>query len=139
MKKNWLSALLLMVLMLGLSACEKEEEENDPPPVVVDPCDEVNSAFADEVLPIFLTSCGVSGCHSLSAAEGGVVFTNYTSIKNSIEMDQDQFLESINFIGGTSDWMPRSEIDENATEDDKLPQSQIDKIECWIDRGMPND
>lgn len=133
-------SLLLFSITLSLIAvtsCKKNEDpEPEPEPEF---CDNVNSAFQAEVLPIFQASCGVSGCHDEVAAEEGKVFVDYETIKSSIESDQQQFLESINFVGGTTDWMPRDVPDENATAEDKLPQSQIDKIECWIERGMPND
>lgn len=132
--------LLLFSIIMSLitvASCKKDEDpEPEPEPEF---CDNVNSAFQAEVLPIFQATCGVSGCHDEVAAEENNIFVDYETIKASIESDQQQFLESINFVGGSTDWMPRDDADENATEEDQLPQSQIDKIECWIERGMQND
>ncbi len=120
---------------IAFLGCKKEE---DPPPEP-DPCQNVNSSFESQILPIFTTSCALSGCHDDVAEEGDNVFDTYENIKASIEDDPEQFLMSINFEGGSTGWMPRDDPDENADEENKLPASQIMQIECWMERGMPND
>lgn len=72
-------------------------------------------------------------------AEADHVFDNYQNIKSPIQSDPEQFLRSINFEGGITGWMPRDNPKENASQEDKLPASQIMQIECWIERGMPNE
>jgi hypothetical protein len=131
--------LIPFLLLLTLSySCKKETE--DPPPPVSEACADVNSAFNSEVFPLLVNNCANSGCHSNASASAGLRFTDYNQIKQSIELDQQGFLNSINFAGSDSTiWMPRTIADAPATIDNKLPQAAIDKIECWIERGMPND
>lgn len=123
--------------LIALSACEKDEEP-EPEPILPDPCEDVSAAFAEDIEPIFANSCAGSGCHNSFSGEGGKIFVGYDNIVASIEDDQEQFLLSINFEGGSTGWMPRSLPDENATAENQLSASKIEKIECWIESGMPN-
>lgn len=127
--------MLTICLLLTVGGCKKDVEPEPEP----DPCENVNSAFQKQILPIFTASCALSGCHDDVAAEGDNIFDNYQNIKSSIQDDPEQFLRSINFEGGSTGWMPRDNPEENASQEDKLPASQIMQIECWIERGMPND
>lgn len=130
------SITLLVILLWVFVSCKKEEEPEPPEP---DPCEDVSSSFENDIQPIFAASCNLSGCHDDAAAEGDKIFDTYDNIKSSIQDDPEQFLMSINFEGGSTGWMPRDNPDVNASEEDQLPASQIMQIECWIERGMPND
>lgn len=123
--------------LIALTACEKDEEP-EPEPPVIDPCEDVSTAFAEDIQPIFANSCANSGCHDHFSAEGGKIFDTYENIVASIEDDQEQFLMSINFEGGSTGWMPRDLPEQNANEENQLPASKIEMIECWIESGMPN-
>lgn len=125
----------LSLILLFSSACKKDVE----PAVTEEQCDDINASFNEQVLPLLTTSCAVSGCHSSAAAEGGFVFDSYDNIKSAVESDQAGFLASINFEGNSDGWMPRSNPNDPASPQNQLPQSDIDKIECWIVKGMPND
>lgn len=132
--------LTTSLLLLTLSYACKKETEDPPQPPVSEECADVNSAFNSQVFPLLVNNCANSGCHSNASASAGLRFTDYNNIKQSIEFDQQGFLNSINFAGSDSTvWMPRSIADAPATIDNKLNQADIDKIECWIERGMPND
>lgn len=126
---------LIISLSIVFVSCKKD----DDPPLSEEECADVNSAFATQVQPIFAASCALSGCHDQSSAEAGLRFNTHSNIKQAIESNQQQFLASINFDGGASGWMPRSNATQQAQASDKLPGTQIEIIECWITRGMPND
>lgn len=71
-------ALTAIAFMTFLTGCEYEfvEPEYIPPPT-----DTVS--FATEVMPIFNTSCNMSGCHSTGAFEPDLSPANaYTSLQN---------------------------------------------------------
>lgn len=125
----------LSLILLFSGACKKD----DDPEITEEQCGDVNASFNEQVLPIFTGSCAFSGCHSSASAEAGFVFDNYENIKSAIESDQAGFLASINFEGNSSGWMPRSNPSDPAQPQNQLPQSDIEKIECWIVKGMPND
>lgn len=129
-----LLTLLLLCSSIAALSCKKD----DDPPLTEEDCADVNSTFATEVQPIFAASCALSGCHD-ATAEAGLRFDTHANIKSAIENNQQQFLASINFEGNASGWMPRSSAMQQAQASDKLPDAQIEKIECWITRGMPND
>ncbi len=125
----------LPILLLLSGACKKDEQ----PEITEEQCADINSSFNEQILPLLTSSCAVSGCHSSAAAEGGFIFDSYGNIKSAIESDQSGFLASINFEGNSNGWMPRSNPNDQAQPQNQLPQSDIDKIECWIVKGMPND
>jgi len=129
------TSLFFMAALLIISSCKKD----DDPPLTEEECADVNSTFATQVQPIFAASCALSGCHDQSSAEAGLRFNTHSNIKQAIEINQQQFLASINFQGNAAGWMPRSNATQPAQSSDKLPDTQIEIIECWITRGMPND
>lgn len=104
-----------------------------------EPCDDADNAFGQKVLPIFQASCAMSGCHSSASASGGYKLDNYKNIKASIKGKEKMVLASIHFEGDSFSWMPRSNPNDPALPNDKLPEDDIRQIECWISRGMPND
>ena len=98
-------------------------------------CDPNIVYFEQEVLPIFISNCSLSGCHDVTSRQDGIVLTSYTSIMNS---------------GGIRPGRPRdSEIYEVITESDyddrmpppprnKLSDQQIQTIYKWIQQGAQN-
>jgi len=130
-----LSFIVLLASLIVLAACKKEKEPEPEPEF----CETISSKFGADIAPIISSNCAVSGCHD-GNAEISLHLTNHANIKAGIENNQALFLAAINFTGtDASLWMPRPNPNQNATQNQKLPQSMIDKIECWIDRGMPND
>jgi hypothetical protein len=133
-----ISLLLVILFITLLASCKKDKEEEEV--VIPTLCEVTNSQFNTQVLPIFQANCAVSGCHDGTDPDNPTLFDNYANIKGNIEADQALFLTAINFSGSDDAiWMPRPQPDVFPSAALKLPQSMIDKIECWIDRGMPND
>jgi hypothetical protein len=132
---NKLALLAPIALTLLIVSCKKDKEPEPEPEF----CETISAGYAADISPILMSNCGVSGCHDGSDPDIPLEYDSYANTKAAIENDQALFLAAINF-SGTDDavWMPRPEPDVAATPALKLPQSMIDKIECWIDAGMPN-
>lgn len=91
--------------------------------------------FENEILPLIISNCAMSGCHDAQSAEDGVILTNYTNIIQT---------------GQVRPGFPNeSELFEKITEDrlDKrmppppsaaLSQSQIELVRKWIQQGAKN-
>lgn len=97
---------------LILLACTKDKTE-------VPACPDVIS-YQQDVAPIMEVNCTTSGCHDVSAA-GGYDLTTYSSVATAA----DQISTAINHLGGSP--MPQGA--------DKLPDSTIQKFDCWVSQG----
>ncbi|MFH1121083.1 MAG: c-type cytochrome domain-containing protein [Bacteroidota bacterium] len=130
-------------MLLVFISCKHEPEDI----VIIDPippgdtiptgltCDPDTVYFQNEVLPLLISGCGMSGCHDASTAQEGVILTSYQSVMNTAEI-----------IPGNPG---RSELYEAITEDDpedRMPPSpmaalstdQILLIRKWIEQGAKN-
>lgn len=115
------TAALVMAL---LSGCTKDKTAPKPE---VD-CNDFPHSFSQDVQPIFETNCALSDCHSSAQDEGQFALNTYDDAVFAAGFEE--FLLAINHEPG-ADPMPDGEP--------KLPQAQINTIECWVAAGMPND
>jgi hypothetical protein len=88
-------------------------------------CDTVNVTFSGSIIPINDTYC--KGCHSGSNPSGGIMLTDYTTIKAAV--DGGRYLGAIEQLPGFKP-MPQG--------GSKLPDCNIYQINKWINQGMPN-
>lgn len=132
--------ILLAALILAAGGCKHESlnpiVDNDIPDTTQN-CDPNTVYFENDVLPIFSSSCAMSGCHDAATAQDGVVLDSYVNIMNTGDIEP----------GDPGD----SEVYENITEDDDdkrmpppssgitLTQEQINTIYDWIASGAKND
>lgn len=98
-------------------------------------CNPDTAYFQNEVLPLLVSGCGMSGCHDAASAMDGVVLTSYQSIITTGEI-----------VAGNPG---RSELYEKITEsdaEDRMPPppmaalttDQILLIRKWIEQGAKN-
>lgn len=78
--------------------------------------------FETEILPIIQQNCNTSGCHDSGGASGGYVLTDHSLISSSAL----QVLSAVRHENGSTP-MPLG--------GDKLPDSLIQKIACWVQQG----
>lgn len=131
----------LSVIAISFNACKHEPDEfagpdpvdttDNQPPLGI-PCDPDTVYFKNTILPLLVSSCGVSGCHDAGTAEEGVVLVDYAQILAT---------------GGIKPGNPSdSELYEVITESDPdkvmpppprnaLNAEQIDFIYKWILQG----
>lgn len=142
-------AALLCVLFL-LAAC-KHEPDVIPAPVTQNTgngigngngngsgntpqCDPDTSYFQNDVLPLFISNCAMSGCHDAGSHREGIVLDSYQNIMATgnirpFRMD-GKVMESIT----TSDPGDRMPPDPASP----LSSSQIATIQNWITQGAQN-
>lgn len=117
------------IIFTGVSlffSCTKDKTfEPTTAPVVttVEACDTLNTDFTTVIEPIFATSCATSGCHK-SGNSTGYTFETYAQISADAEIA----LSTIKHEVGVQP-MPKFAA--------QLPDTTIQKIECWINKGKP--
>ncbi len=110
-------------------------EENVPPDTSSN-CDPSVAYFQNDVMPIFASSCAMTGCHNAASAADGVVLTTYANIMNTGEVNP----------GDPNDSKLFESITDNNPEDRMPPpssgisltQDQINLINDWIAQGAQN-
>ena len=135
-------ALFLLVctgLLLGTSCTHEPLNPIDPNPIDTTGtggrvCDPDTVYFQQDVLPLIVSSCAMSGCHDAASAQDGVVLTSYTSIMNTGDVKAGQ--------------PNNSELYEVLVETDpdkimppppaSLTAAQIQLIKTWIQQGAQN-
>lgn len=100
-------------------------------------CDPDSVYFENQILPIFIGSCAVTGCHDLTTKADGIALVNYSDIMRGIKPGDPNDSEYFEVISDTKsdDLMP---IDPQTGEGFSLPASQIAIIEEWINQNAPN-
>lgn len=99
------------------------------------PCDPNLVYFENEVLPILLSNCAMSGCHNAASQQDGIILDSYNSVMQTAEI--------------TPFNAANSELYEVITDDDPddrmppppsaaLSQDQIQIIAQWINQGAKN-
>jgi hypothetical protein len=93
--------------------------------------EDTSVCFQRDVLPIFLNSCGMSGCHNAASKKKGYDLTSYATITKY----------------GLTKWNPGSSLLYTICSKGKMPKSPIPlldstklaRIWIWIAKGAPND
>ncbi|MDP4827242.1 MAG: hypothetical protein NWR73_06135 [Flavobacteriales bacterium] len=106
-------------------------------PVVPDPCDPDSIYFQEQILPLFISSCGMpdAGCHDPIDHEEGIVLTSYNQIINTGDI-----------VGGNLNAGDIFDVITTNNNNDRMPpppnapltQEQIDMIATWILQGAEN-
>lgn len=87
--------------------------------------------FERDVLPIFVGSCAMSGCHSASSSKSGYNLSLYAGIIAK-GLVKGNCASSKIYTTCVSGKMPKSPIA-------KLNATQLSNIKRWIDKGAPNE
>jgi hypothetical protein len=93
--------------------------------------DDTSVCFQRDVLPIFLSSCAISGCHDLTSRKKGYIFNNYTNIRAMGLLPWSASASKV-YTTCVSGKMPQSPVP-------KLNTTQLSLIRRWIEKGAPND
>ena len=115
-----ISAVAIMSVMVS---CHKDKAEPVPP---VAACDTLQVSFANDIQPIFDAHCNNAGCHdAITQAHGNILETH-----GQISAQAENSYRAMNHEAGYTA-MPLG----NPT---KLPDSLLNKMNCWIQDGKPN-
>jgi len=118
------SGAALLFSMVALTACDKKVGKFP----VADPnavnCDSVT--FAGDIQPILARSCAKGGCHDAGTKQNGIEFTSYSTAKTQADLGRIK----ARVIDGNPSYMP--------ADLGRLPENDIKKIQCWLDKGAPD-
>lgn len=84
--------------------------------------------FNTEVLPLFSSYCGSSGCHDITSHKEGVILTDYIHIMKGIKAKQPNNSEYFTIIGKSMP--PKSSP--------QMTAANIATLKKWIDQGALN-
>lgn len=143
---------ILILFVFNILSCKHEpfftgENPNDPDGIVdtdavefvinTQACEENVVYFENQVLPIFISNCAISGCHDTQSAEEGVVLINYTTISKKMKPGDPSDSEYYTVLLDTKsdELMPR---DPNTEKGFSLPADQLNLIKTWIEQGAKN-
>jgi uncharacterized membrane protein len=132
--------LAIATIMATATGCKHEPllpyvDDTTPPDTTTD-CDPSLTYFQNDVMPIFASSCAMTGCHDAATAEEGVILTNYANIMNTGEVDPGNPNSSEVF-----DVIMDSDPDKKMPPPSSgitLSQDQINTINDWISQGALN-
>lgn len=122
MKNNLLIAAGLMVLVIFSCTNKKGKmvpSSSNPTSSGTNSCDTIT--YAKHIAPIMSSSC--NSCHSAGNPLGDL--TNYSGVK--LKVDDGSFKQKV-LVDKT---MPKSPVS-------PLSQKQLEMIQCWLDKGAPN-
>lgn len=102
--------------------------ENTPPPAAGF-CDSIT--YNKHIKKIIASSCAVPNCH-VQGGSGNGIFTDYAGV--SAKISSGSFKYKVFDLPATDPGiMPP------VSNGGKLPQSKLDSIKCWLDKGGLND
>ena len=91
----------------------------------------------NQILPIFIGSCAVTGCHDQTTQADGISLVSYADIMKGVKPGDPDDSEYFEVISDTAsdDLMP---IDPQSGQPFSLPSQQIALIEQWIMQNAGN-
>lgn len=100
----------------------------------VSTCDPDTVYFQNSILPLLVSSCGMTGCHDEISHRHGIILTDYASIIRTGNIspgnpNNSEILESL--TNNEDDLMPPPPLD-------PLSSAQIQTISQWIAQGAKN-
>lgn len=87
--------------------------------------------FSDDVLPIFVSNCAMSGCHNSIDKKEGYDLSNYEGIMKGIKPGHPLKSEIYETIKGSEPEMPQNPYP-------KLSAKDVNTIKLWIQMGALN-
>ena len=97
------------------------------------PCDPEVIYFSKDILPIFISSCALSGCHDVTSASSGMILDSYVNILDSEGIEAFDLSNSDIYEAITE-----NDIDEIMPPSGKLDNGLINLIASWILQGAEN-
>ncbi|MEO6302595.1 MAG: cytochrome c [Bacteroidia bacterium] len=111
-------ALALLSSLLVLTTCTKDSAGPD-------------GCFQEDVLPIFVSNCTMSGCHNSKDKRAGYDLGNYEGIMKGIKAKHPLNSEIYNTIKGNNPSMPQKPYT-------NLSSKDVNMIKLWINMGARN-
>jgi len=110
--------VLFIVLILSIVTCTKDI--NGP-----------NACFNEDVLPIFVSNCSMSGCHNSTDKKAHLDLSSYEGIMKGVKAYHPLQSEVYKAIKGSNPSMPEKPYS-------KLSAREVSIIKLWIEMGAQN-
>lgn len=127
---------MLFLVMIAF-ACSTNEEDLLTGPGTDEPIEQIS--YADQIQPIFNTTCGGSGCHTGGGSAAGV---NLASYAQAIASTGNQYNARVIQAGNANGSPLVDKLEPNPTHGSRMPlgrsplsNTQIQTIRTWIDEG----
>lgn len=118
MKIKLISIILLTGLLLAISTCTKD---------IYAP----SACFQENILPIFVSNCTMSGCHNSKDKAAEYDLSNYEGIMRGVKPHHPLLSEVYKVIRGNDPSMPVPPYS-------KLSSTDVGLIKLWINAGAHN-
>ncbi len=112
-------SLLLLFVDLTITACTKDKVK----PAPIDSTCTDTISFTNDILPIMQNNC--TSCHNASNTSGGYDLSNYSGVTQNTGKVYGSILQD-----GSASSMPQGS--------NKIADSLIQKVNCWINQGAKN-
>lgn len=118
-----------------LSACKHESLFDPTLPTVTVECDPDTVYFRNDIYPLIISNCAMSGCHDGNGEEDAEDLTSYEAIMNSDYVDpynanESELIDKVN-ENDPDDIMPPPPAE-------PLTSAQIALLQTWINQGAKN-
>lgn len=117
--------VFIALLSIGFTACRKDKA------VSPESCSLRTYSFSADVQPIIQANCAINACHGTNA-NAPFTLLSYGQVDTAVRFHN--LLRAIKHEGNTP--MPR--IDPFQPAANKLPDSLIHIISCWVEQGRLN-
>ncbi|MDG1253186.1 MAG: hypothetical protein P8N56_05850, partial [Schleiferiaceae bacterium] len=131
--------VLIVIFGLFFSSCTHDPLPRDPNPIDTTAvgsliCDPDTVYFQQDVLPLIVSSCAMSGCHDAASAQDGVVLTSYAKIMQTgdIKVGEPNNSDLYKALVETN---PNKIMPPPPA---SLTAAQIQLIKTWIQQGAQN-
>lgn len=151
MRKYFFLVALISTLILLISACKHDpislliDDDSPLTPIdttggpdttlVTSDCDPDTVYFVNDIYPIFISNCAISGCHDAESHEEGIILSTFNDIMESDILDiSDPFdceLYEVITDNDNDDRMPPPPMS-------KLTSAEIALLVTWMEQGALN-
>jgi len=134
MKRTLHAFSLVVFVFLFLTCTHDPYYLSNPDPVLTENCSPDTVYFVNDVLPLLQSGCALSRCHDASAAEHGVIMTDYVNIVQTGKVKPGKPKSSKLYkviTGGGEESMPPSPHPQ-------FNSDQTSMVYKWIDQGAWN-
>lgn len=131
-RKSFFVSTTILLILLG-NSCKKEKAV-DPSTIKITCTDSLT--YENSIQPLLKTNCAVGQCHKSGNPYGLFNAMDYDTVASLALSSPSRLLNAIKHTGVIP--MPRIDSTNALTTTARLlPDSIIQKIECWIEQGAP--
>ncbi len=123
--------VFILVLVVTMASCKHDPLVFEGPVPLPEGSAEIS--FQDEILPLLLSNCAMSGCHDALTREEGIQLTDYSNVLKIVKANNPGDSELYEVI-------TESDQDKRMPPPPRNPlnQAQIEMVRNWINEGARN-